>query len=152
MDTTDTGFKNPNNLCYRNVIFQMLMHAPVFLNWVNWYKEHHAAENSNCKSGEHGGPCKVCLFHYISTPYWQGGEQKPRLADCNKATAILSQQVWRAWGRGGQEGRQEEDSPEYFEHLYEQLLQDTKPLLYALSRSLSSYIYMITDQGPANKT
>jgi hypothetical protein len=106
----------------------MLMHAPVFLNWVNWYKKHHAGKD-DCEGGQNRGPCKICLFHDISTPYWEGGESEEILGSCDEALDILSAQVWSAWGRQGKEGDIEEDSPEYFEHLYHQLLQDVKPML-----------------------
>ena len=113
----------------------MLLHAPVFLNWVNWYKEHHAPNGQICKLGENEGPCKICLFHNLSTLYWEGGGRDERLGECNLALAILSAQVWRSWdrfmteGEQGEEGDQEEDSSEYFGHLYEQLKDSTKPML-----------------------
>lgn len=66
------------------------------------------------------------------------GKAEKRKQDLIIAIRELQSCAGTFGGLGVEAGKREvkKDSPEYFEHLYDQLLQDTKPMLYAFSLSL----------------
>lgn len=102
----------------------MLLHAPVFLNWIAWYKNHHAPDGHPCLVTK-GSPCKICLFHDISTRYWASAE------DCDTVLDTLSKEIFLSSSGSEEdtEGENEQDAPEYCEQVYEQLKEDTRTML-----------------------
>lgn len=118
------GFPNGANLCYRNAAFQVLLHSPVVLNWVNWYKKHHAPTNA-CQRGAFGAPCKLCLLHDLSTAYWAGNKK----AAINALKTLSAAIFWTWKGESEQEGDTQEDAPEYFEQMIEQFKKEIIPMM-----------------------
>ncbi|OGE57416.1 hypothetical protein PENARI_c002G03951 [Penicillium arizonense] len=120
-DSTEVGFPNIIVQCYRNATLQLLLHAPVFCNWLNWYKNHHAPKGYTCQRGEYGKYCKVCQFQALCAVYWDGG--------VGKWKAILdtiTKSVYDTW-RADQEDEQS-DIGEYLEQVVYQLREATKPM------------------------
>ncbi|KAJ5584119.1 uncharacterized protein N7459_003919 [Penicillium hispanicum] len=118
---TPAGFQNAGDECYRNVTFQMLLHAPVFLHWVDWYRRHHIPRGETCRLGEDEQECKVCLFHGFCTIYWGSDrtDYKTRFDD-------FWDLVFNDWAGGTNEGQQ--DPAEFFPELYRQFHEDVREL------------------------
>lgn len=97
----------------------------MFLNWLNFYKEHHAPLD-NCEI-DNGNPCKVCLFYYLAVTYW-GGDNA---AEAQEALDDLGPQLYEGWKAEDVgavpplEGASQEDTAEYFESALRQIIDDT---------------------------
>lgn len=132
-DSTEVGFPNLVVQCYRNATLQLLLHAPVFCNWLNWYKNHHAPKGYTCQRGEDGKECKVCQFQALCAVYWDGGVGKWKTT-----LNTITESVYDTW-RADQEDEQS-DAGEYLEEVVSQLREATKPMLYVLFRSTYSSV------------
>ncbi|KGO72527.1 Peptidase C19, ubiquitin carboxyl-terminal hydrolase 2 [Penicillium italicum] len=124
-DKTTVGFPNGGVDCYRNVVFQMFLHMPIFYNWLIWYKEHHAPKGHVCTLGSsEEGPseCQVCQLAEISQAYWEG-EAKTWMPTFKSLTHSLLQ----GWKPAGVDS--EQDPAEYFEVLFNAIKNSTKPMM-----------------------
>ncbi|KAJ5836171.1 Peptidase C19 ubiquitin carboxyl-terminal hydrolase 2 [Penicillium robsamsonii] len=124
-DKTTVGFPNGGVDCYRNAVFQMILHMPIFYNWLIWYKEHHAPEGHVCKLGiSEDGPteCQVCQLATIAQGYW-AGETK----SWKPAFRSLTRLLLRGWKPAGTDS--EQDPAEYFDVLYNAIKNSTKPMM-----------------------
>ncbi|KAJ5317306.1 hypothetical protein PENANT_c034G11383 [Penicillium antarcticum] len=119
-DSTEVGFPNTQVQCYRNATLQLLLHAPVLCNWLNWYKKHHAPQRP-CKRGEKGKECKVCQFQTLCATYWDAGA-----GDWKAALNKISDSVYAKWRKDAED--EQSDLGEYLEQIVEQLIEDTKPM------------------------
>ncbi|KAJ6046781.1 hypothetical protein N7444_008035 [Penicillium canescens] len=120
-DSTEVGFPNLVVQCYRNATLQLLLHAPGFCNWLNWYKNHHAPKGYTCQRGEFGKECKVCQFQALCAVYWDGGVGKWKTT-----LDTITKSVYDTW-RADEEDEQS-DIGEYLEQVVYQLREATKPM------------------------
>ncbi|KAJ5506279.1 Peptidase C19 ubiquitin carboxyl-terminal hydrolase 2 [Penicillium expansum] len=124
-DKTTVGFPNDGVDCYRNVVFQMILHMPIFYNWLIWYREHHAPKGYVCNLGSsEEGPseCQVCQLAEISQAYW-AGETESWMPTFDSLTHSLL----HGWKPGGVDS--EQDPAEYFEVLFNAIKNSTKPMM-----------------------
>ncbi|KAJ5383296.1 Peptidase C19 ubiquitin carboxyl-terminal hydrolase 2 [Penicillium concentricum] len=124
-DKTTVGFPNGGVDCYRNAVFQMILHMPIFYNWLMWYKEHHAPEGHLCKLGiSNEGPteCQVCQLATIARGYW-AGETK----SWKPAFRSLTRSLLQGWKPAGTDS--EQDPAEYFDVLYNAIKSSTKTMM-----------------------
>ncbi|KAJ5576312.1 Peptidase C19 ubiquitin carboxyl-terminal hydrolase 2 [Penicillium sp. DV-2018c] len=122
---TRSGFKNPDGTqCYRNVSFQMLLHLPVFHNWLNIYIQCHCLDGTPCKMGgsTDTGPreCKLCELHKVYQAYWNDEKIPPVFHE-------LTEKIFQDWKEPGAR-KEQEDAEEYLGKVYEQLYDATAPL------------------------
>ncbi|CAI7649068.1 unnamed protein product [Penicillium glandicola] len=118
---TTVGFPNAGVDCYRNVVFQMILHMPIFYNWLVWYKRHHAPEGHVCKLSD-GTECRLCQLYEIARGYWID-ESKSWMPTFKSFTHSLL----HGWKPAGTDS--EQDPAEYFEILYTAIQESTKPLM-----------------------
>ena len=116
------GFANNGSECYRNVTFQMLLHSPVFIHWVAWYRKHHIPEGQPCKLGSFKQTCKVCLMHDLCVSYWDNNA-----GNYEECFQTMWERVFSDWADGNNKGQQ--DTTEFWPELYRQLYEDTRDLL-----------------------
>ncbi|KAJ5442349.1 Peptidase C19 ubiquitin carboxyl-terminal hydrolase 2 [Penicillium cf. griseofulvum] len=124
-DKTPLGFPNTSGVnCYRNVVFQMILHMPIFYNWLIWYKSHHAPKGHLCKLGSSDdGPmeCQVCQLAEICQGYWAGETSwKPTFESLTKS-------LLHGWKPAGIDS--EQDPGEYFDMLYNAITKSTKLMM-----------------------
>ncbi|CAG8907331.1 unnamed protein product [Penicillium egyptiacum] len=122
---TTVGFPNGGVDCYRNAVFQMILHMPIFYNWLTWYKKHHAPKGHVCNLGlyeEGPSQCQVCQLTEISQGYWAGESEswKPTFK-------ALTQSLLNGWKPAGVDS--EQDPAEYFDVLYSAIKESTKPMM-----------------------
>ncbi|KAJ5156503.1 hypothetical protein N7492_009306 [Penicillium capsulatum] len=96
---TEKGLPNQGTVCYRNVTLQILLHAPVFLNWLAANQQRHAPRAASVCSGSKGSRTGLSLL-------W------PRVFD--------------DWDEGSHDGHQ--DAVEFWLDLLRQFTAQTKPL------------------------
>ncbi|OQD94788.1 hypothetical protein PENSOL_c024G04225 [Penicillium solitum] len=126
-DKTTVGFPNGGVDCYRNSAFQMILHMPIFYNWLIWYKEHHAPKGHVCLLGpSEDGPseCEVCQLAEIAQGYWAGQAETESWMPTFKS---LTNSLLRAWKPAGVDS--EQDPAEYFDELYGAIKKRTKPMM-----------------------
>ncbi|KAJ5196400.1 hypothetical protein N7449_006879 [Penicillium cf. viridicatum] len=124
---TTVGFPNAGVDCYRNVVFQMILHMPVFYNWLIWYKEHHAPKGHVCLLGSSAdGPseCQVCQLAEIAQGYWAGETETKSWMPTFKS---LTRSLLHGWKPAGVDS--EQDPAEYFDVLYAAIKKSTKPMM-----------------------
>ncbi|OQE40216.1 hypothetical protein PENCOP_c006G01950 [Penicillium coprophilum] len=124
-DKTTVGFPNNGVDCYRNAVFQMILHMPIFYNWLIWYKKHHAPEGHVCRLGfSDEGPteCYVCQLAEIAQGYWAGES-----TSWKPAFRSLTRSLLRSWKPAGINS--EQDPAEYFDILYNAITESTKPMM-----------------------
>lgn len=100
----------------------MLLHLPVFLSWLKWYRQHHIPDGERCSLGGDGMECKPCLFYNLAEGYWDSSE-----FDYLEEMNALWGRVFSDWDAGNHEGQQ--DSTEFFSALLNQLREETRGLL-----------------------
>ncbi|CAI7672082.1 unnamed protein product [Penicillium crustosum] len=124
---TTVGFPNGKVDCYRNVVFQMILHMPIFYNWLIWYKEHHAPRGHVCLLGtSENGPseCQVCQVAEIAQGFWAGQAETESWMPTFKS---LTNSLLRGWKPAGVDS--EQDPAEYFDVLYGAIKKSTKPMM-----------------------
>ncbi|KAJ5727088.1 hypothetical protein N7493_004908 [Penicillium malachiteum] len=75
----DTSMILPNlggTIRYQNAIYQMLLHYPVFLQWLNYYYREHSGPGTQCQFGTNGMECKLCQFLHFARNYWRRDEEE----------------------------------------------------------------------------
>lgn len=107
------GFRNNENniMCYRNSALVVLMHIPVFLNWLELHLE------EACNRSQSGKDCIICLMAHLSKTYWSGDVLTDQITD-------LVRQVWDVSKAGFWKPDrldQQQDCPEYLTGLIQYL-------------------------------
>lgn len=106
----------------------MILHMPIFYNWLTWYKDHHAPKGHVCKLGSsEEGPseCQVCQLAEIFQGYWAGETESWMLTFKSLTHSLLY-----GWKPAGVDS--EQDPAEYFEVLYNAIKDGTKPMMYVI--------------------
>jgi hypothetical protein len=124
-DKTTVGFPNILAECYRNAVFQMILHMPIFYNWLAWYKKHHAPQGHGCRLAIGFTECHVCRLADIAQAYWAGNSRS-----WLETFDILTQSILLGWKPTG--AGTEQDPAEYFDVLYKEIKASTKPMMYVL--------------------
>lgn len=115
----------------------MILHMPVFYNWLIWYKDHHAPKGHVCLRGSsEDGPsaCPVCQLAEIAQGYWAG---KTATESWMPTFEALTHSLLQGWKPAGVDS--EQDPAEYFDVLYAAIKNSTKPMMYVDSPSYPSY-------------
>ncbi|KAJ9483725.1 hypothetical protein VN97_g9681 [Penicillium thymicola] len=105
----------------------MILHMPVFYNWLIWYKDHHAPKGHLCLLGSsEDGPsaCPVCQLAEIAQGYWAGKTVTESWMPTFKA---LTHSLLQGWKPAGVDS--EQDPAEYFDVLYAAIKKSTKPMM-----------------------
>jgi hypothetical protein len=127
VERTLGGFANEGLQCYRNVGFQMLLHLPIFCNWLDVYLQCHLPDDTPCNMGSSTvtGPreCKLCELHEICTSDWNN-EEIPLVF------TQLTKKILQTWKKATTTATAEEDPAEYLEEVFNQLYNATDPMLY----------------------
>lgn len=109
----------------------MILHMPVFYNWLIWYKQHHAPKGHVCLRGSSkDGPsqCPVCQLAEIAQGYWAGEAETESWTPTFKS---LTHSLLHGWKPTGVDS--EQDPAEYFDVLYGVIKESTKPMMYVYS-------------------
>ncbi|KAJ6010549.1 hypothetical protein N7451_001961 [Penicillium sp. IBT 35674x] len=120
---THIGFVNKGTDCYKIVTFQMLLHLPAFLNWLDDYKHQHIEGDKGCKTGVMGLPCRLCHFRILYHSYWDG-EGNYQTSFDNLADTILLE-----WDAKYGEHKGQQDAAEFWTEVYDQILADMMDIL-----------------------
>lgn len=118
-ESTKVGLPNPGDLCYRNVIFQILAHTPALIHWAYWYSKHHIPEGRLCEVGDNGSICTPCYLHAFLTGYWDNREGHFDVQVENLWTVLFD--GWRTENKEGQQ-----DPAEFFQDIFYQIWGDVK--------------------------
>jgi hypothetical protein len=111
----------------------MILHMPIFYNWLAWYKKHHAPQGHGCSRGIAFSECQVCQLANISQAYWAGNSKSWRAT-----FGILTESLLLGWKPAGVDS--EQDPAEYFDVLYNAIKESTKPMMYVI-------LYMASTQN-----
>ena len=98
-------------MCYRNTALIVLLHLPVFVNWLELHLE------EPCTISLSGTDCITCLLAHLSKAYWAGDVLTKQITD-------LVRQIWKAsrksfWATV--DAGQQQDCPEYLTGLIQYL-------------------------------
>ncbi|OJJ44186.1 hypothetical protein ASPZODRAFT_18953 [Penicilliopsis zonata CBS 506.65] len=130
VDAPTHGIKNGGDQCYRNSVLVMLLHTPVFVNWLN----------SHNGGGCDPKKCLVCLFKKLASVYWSSGcDQGTRTRWMNKLWTPFYAR-WCAKGTIPRRGQQ--DATEFLVDLLN-YLEETDPVL---AQSLSQIFQVRTNR------
>ncbi|KAJ6186316.1 hypothetical protein N7519_007617 [Penicillium mononematosum] len=100
----------------------MILHMPIFYNWLAWYKKHHAPQGHGCSLGIAFSECQVCQLANISQSYWTGSSKT-----WIPTFGILTESLLLGWKPAGVDS--EQDPAEYFDVLYNAIKESTKPMM-----------------------
>jgi hypothetical protein len=100
----------------------MLLHLPVFLSWLKWYRQHHFPNGEDCGLGKDGFECKPCTFYALAEGYWDSSAY-----DYLQELENLWSRVFSDWDEGTRSGQQ--DTIEFLPELLSQLREHTRGLL-----------------------
>ena len=120
------GFPNSGVDCYRNVVFQMILHMPILYNWLAWYKNHHAPKGYVCNMGEHSSRCRVCQLAEIFQGYWANETES-----WIPTFKCLAREILLQWKPNGEHS--EQDPSEYFYKVYNAIKESISPMMYVIS-------------------
>ncbi|KAJ5728551.1 uncharacterized protein N7483_003059 [Penicillium malachiteum] len=87
---------------YQNVIFQMLFHYPVFLQWLNYYYLEHSGRDRRCTEGFDGMDCKLCQFLHLARNYWAEDRE-----ECLSRHQAFVNTILADWDGGSRAGREQ---------------------------------------------
>ncbi|KAJ5645509.1 hypothetical protein N7507_011520 [Penicillium longicatenatum] len=112
------GFKNVSGTdCYKIVTFQMLLHWPGLMNWLDYYADQHRESQAPCKMGAGATPCKLCRLRDLYDSYWYGFGNRAFIFK------ILIEEINKDWIVENKRGQQ--DVAEYWTEVYRQVRYDT---------------------------
>ncbi|KAJ5539210.1 Peptidase C19 ubiquitin carboxyl-terminal hydrolase 2 [Penicillium frequentans] len=120
---THIGFVNKGTDCYQIVTFQMLLHLPAFLNWLDYYHDQHVEGKKGCKTGVMTLACKLCHIRNLYHSCWNG-EGSHQTSFDNLANTILFD-----WNKKYGEHKGQQDAAEFWTEVYEQFLGDMMDIL-----------------------
>lgn len=108
-----SGWVNPGWLCYRNSIITLLLHTPIFINWIEHLVGDGAAYSGvvcDCA----GDSCVIAAFRDLAAEYWFGkisehGVQSRSRGKLQTTLNSLTDELWSkllpGWGKP--EGQQD---------------------------------------------
>ncbi|KXG49458.1 Peptidase C19, ubiquitin carboxyl-terminal hydrolase 2 [Penicillium griseofulvum] len=105
----------------------MILHMPIFYNWLIWYKNHHAPQGHVCKLGSSDDDpmeCQVCQLAEIFQGYWAGETDE---TDWMSTFDSLTKSLLHSWKPAGTDS--EQDPVEYFGVLYNAIKESTKLMM-----------------------
>jgi hypothetical protein len=108
----------------------MILHMPIFYNWLIWYKNHHAPQGHVCKLGsseEDPMVCRVCQLAEIFQGYWADETDE---TDWMSTFDSLTNSLLHSWKPAGTDS--EQDPAEYFGVLYNAIKESTKLMMYVI--------------------
>ncbi|KAJ5634908.1 hypothetical protein N7528_002750 [Penicillium herquei] len=107
----DTAMKLPNlggTIRYQNAIYHMLLHYPLFLQWLNYYYREHSGPWAECQFGNNGMECKLCQFLHFARNYW-----RPDVEEClSRHQAIVN--IFLADWDGGNHAGSEQNALDFY--------------------------------------
>lgn len=101
----------------------MLLHFPVFLNWLDYYKDQHVEGKKACKKGVMGLPCKLCHIRALYHSYWDGEGDQQTSFDNLADTVVFD------WTEKSGEHKGQQDAAEFWAEVYDQFMADTMETL-----------------------
>ncbi|KAI2670309.1 hypothetical protein DTO013E5_6493 [Penicillium roqueforti] len=119
---TTVGLPNARVDCYRNVVFQMLLHMPILHNWLIWYMNHHAPRGYVCKMGEDFRRCQVCELAEVFQSYWANETR-----NWIYTFRYLARTILLKWKPNGENS--EQDPAEYFVKVYNAIKEGIRPMM-----------------------
>lgn len=99
----------------------MLLHLPVFLNWLTHNAERHVPLGQECRIAGQAGRCKLCRFIDVMLGYWVPSR------DPNGVIQQFWTRVFQDWNGGANGGQQ--DAVEFWAELFRQFKVETRSLL-----------------------
>ena len=98
---TPAAFDNPGTLCYRNSSLILLLHIPIFVNWL----EQHALLGSKCpvlKTSKEGN-CLTCALATLCKAYWSSASNAAIQKALQGAYKLMTASFWARFINGQQD-------------------------------------------------